>query len=157
MAALESLPGVGPKIARLVASVAFGRADAGIVVDTHVHRVAGRLGWAGPATGVAGAAADAHAVLLQRRRTPERTRRALEGWLPAELWDDITLEMIGFGQEVCTPLRPKCGGCPLRELCPSAGSGLAAQPEAVEADAEASSDDDDRAAATAQHALDARP
>jgi endonuclease III len=42
---LQSLPGVGPKLARLLNSVAFGNDDAGIVVDTHVRRVAGRLGW----------------------------------------------------------------------------------------------------------------
>jgi endonuclease-3 len=83
IAALETLPGVGPKISRLLASVAFGRTDGGIVVDTHVHRVAGRLGWAGAdATPVDAAPGDALAALAARararQRTPERTRRALE-------------------------------------------------------------------------------
>jgi len=44
----------------------------------------------------------------------------LEGWLPAELWGEATLLLIGFGQEVCTPRRPHCGGCPLSTMCPSA-------------------------------------
>jgi adenine-specific DNA glycosylase len=55
-----------------------------------------------------------------------------QSWLPLPLWDEVPLELIGFGQETCTPLRPRCGGCPVRELCPSAecdsGSGGGAAP-----------------------------
>ena len=114
VATLQTLPGVGPKVARLVASVAFGDTGAGIVVDTHVHRVANRLGWA------AGAAA------------PERTRQQLQAWLPAALWDEASLELLGFGQQVCTPVRPRCADCPVRDLCPSAHTthaGDAAEPD----------------------------
>jgi hypothetical protein len=89
IASLETLPGVGPKISRLLASVAFGRTDGGIVVDTHVHRVAGRLGWAGAAAAAgvdawSAAAAQGDTLVAMaararaRQRTPERTRRALE-------------------------------------------------------------------------------
>lgn len=103
---LRRLPGVGPKLAHLVASVAFGDDSAGLVVDTHVRRVAERLGWT---TGRECASAEA-------------TRRRLETFLPAETWGETTLLMVGFGQETCAPGRPKCGKCPLAEdgVCPSA-------------------------------------
>ena len=103
--ALQALPGVGPKVARLVASVAFGDDRCGVVVDTHVHRVARRLGWAGDGPGAA---------------TPERTRKQLEAWMPPALWDEAPLVLLGFGQQVCTPRQPRCGDCPVRDLCPSA-------------------------------------
>ncbi|CAK0797272.1 unnamed protein product [Prorocentrum cordatum] len=67
---LMALPGVGPKIAHLVAQVAFGKVE-GIVVDTHVHRICNAIGWASG-------------------RTPEQTRRALEAWLPRGLWAELT-------------------------------------------------------------------
>lgn len=83
--ALVELPGVGPKIANLMLSVAFGEAGgdgAGIVVDTHVHRVARQLGWA---SGRGGA---------------EATRRQLEQWVPRGTWADFTTAVVGFGQLV---------------------------------------------------------
>lgn len=79
---LQRLPGVGPKIAHLVASVAFGLDRSGIVVDTHVRRLSERLGWT---SGRACATAEA-------------TRVRLEGWLPPELWAETTLLLVGFGQ-----------------------------------------------------------
>ena len=81
--ALVQLPGVGPKIANLMRSVAFGEAEAGIVVDTHVFRVATRLGW------VDGAAA---------RAGPEGVRVQLERWVPREERVGFTLAVVGFGQ-----------------------------------------------------------
>jgi len=81
--ALVQLPGVGPKIAHLMRSVAFGEAEAGIVVDTHVFRVATRLGW------VDGAAA---------RAGPEGVRVQLERWVPREERVGFTLAVVGFGQ-----------------------------------------------------------
>ena len=83
--ALVELPGVGPKIANLMLSVAFGEADgdgAGIVVDTHVNRVARQLGWA---SGRGGA---------------EATRHQLERWVPRGTWADFTTAVVGFGQLV---------------------------------------------------------
>ena len=75
-------------------------------MDTHVRRVAERLGWT---TGRECASAEA-------------TRRRLETFLPAETWGETTLLMVGFGQETCAPARPRCGKCPLAEggVCPSA-------------------------------------
>ena len=102
--ALTSLPGVGPKIARLVASVAFGDDRAGMVVDTHVRRVAGRLGWTRPG---------------RERSSAESTRRRLEAWLPPDLWAETTQLLVGFGQETCAPRVPRCGECPLSGSCPS--------------------------------------
>ncbi|KAK3244354.1 hypothetical protein CYMTET_46028 [Cymbomonas tetramitiformis] len=94
---LTSLPGVGPKIAHLVMSIAFGK-NSGIVVDTHVHRFARRIGWT----------SDSAA------RSAEHTRKDLELWMPQGLWGDITLLIIGFAQRICTPTNPKCNECPLQ-------------------------------------------
>lgn len=99
---LQALPGVGPKVARVVLLLAWGRVD-GVIVDTHVQRLAGRFGWASA-----------------KASTPEDTRRELEAWLPREHWSGLSLAVVGFGQTVCTALRPKCGSCPLAHLCPSA-------------------------------------
>ncbi|CAI5726771.1 unnamed protein product [Hyaloperonospora brassicae] len=99
---LLELPGIGSKIGRLVALLAWGHVD-GIVVDTHVHRVAQRLGWASTST-------------------PEDTRRALEEWVPREHWGSLSLAVVGFGQAVCTAARPSCSTCPLAPTCPSAST-----------------------------------
>ena len=69
---LLKLQGVGPKIANLLRSITFSDEGAGLVVDTHVHRVAKRLGWIDLATWRGG---------------PERTRRSLEAWVPADGYD----------------------------------------------------------------------
>ena len=125
LASLESLPGVGPKLSRLISSVAFPSADscAGIVVDTHVHRVAGRLGWASTG-GVA-----------------ETTRVRLEAWLPESHWDALPLLFIGLGQDVCLSAKPRCGECPLRALCPSSCAKPTVPAEEPAADAAAAADD----------------
>lgn len=101
--ALIALPGVGPKIANLVLSVSFQQAGCGMVVDTHVQRVARRLGWS-------------------RFTEPEQTRHCLEGFVPEEIREIVARRMIGFGQEICKPRYPKCKACPLarEDLCPSA-------------------------------------
>ncbi|KAF1815252.1 DNA glycosylase, partial [Eremomyces bilateralis CBS 781.70] len=99
---LTSLPGVGPKMAYLCLSAAWGR-DEGIGVDVHVHRITNRWGW-------------------NRTKGPEETRKALEGWLPRDKWNEINHLLVGFGQTICAPVRPRCGECGLAEkgLCPSA-------------------------------------
>jgi endonuclease III len=96
---LLALPGVGPKIAFLTLQVAFGIV-AGIGVDTHVHRVSNRLGWA-------------------TAKSPEATRRQLESWLPPTHWAPINALLVGFGQTHCTHATPQCGGCPVASYCPS--------------------------------------
>lgn len=105
---LVSLPGIGPKIANLVRSVTFGRVKGcGMVVDTHVHRIAHRLGWTSPRQGPG---------------DPEHTRSCLEKIIPEEVRELVTRRLIGFGQEVCLPQHPRCKQCHLAAagLCPSA-------------------------------------
>mmetsp|Transcript_764 Transcript_764/g.1661 ORF Transcript_764/g.1661 Transcript_764/m.1661 type:complete len:669 (+) Transcript_764:184-2190(+) len=115
---LISLPGVGPKIANLMRSVSFGRSDAGIVVDTHVHRIASLLGWTEPEGHVgqgtrkprAGNPDHSRATkqplgrrpktqsFVATRGSPERTRVALEAWVPIDRREGFALDVIGFGQ-----------------------------------------------------------
>ncbi|KAL8208546.1 hypothetical protein R6Q57_007958 [Mikania cordata] len=99
--ALLSLPGIGPKMAHLVMNVAWNNVQ-GICVDTHVHRICNRLGW------------------VTQTKTPEQTREGLQKWLPKEEWVLINPLLVGFGQTICTPLRPSCSLCTVSGLCPSA-------------------------------------
>lgn len=99
---LVSLPGVGPKMAYLTMSAAWGR-DEGIGVDVHVHRITNLWGW-------------------HKTRNPEETRAELESWLPKEKWHSINHLLVGFGQTICLPVGRKCNDCTLATegLCPSA-------------------------------------
>lgn len=93
---LDALPMVGRKTANCVLSYAY---DLDVIcVDTHVHRVSNRIG-------------------LVRTRTPERTEEELMRVVPRRLWKEVNGIMVRFGQQVCTPLRPKHGICPIREFC----------------------------------------
>ncbi|XP_041995447.1 endonuclease III homolog 1, chloroplastic-like [Salvia splendens] len=104
---LLELPGIGPKMAHLVMNVGWNNVQ-GICVDTHVHRICNRLGWVSrPGT-------------KQKTSTPEQTRESLQLWLPKEEWVPINPLLVGFGQTVCTPLRPRCGICKISDYCPSA-------------------------------------
>ncbi len=95
---LESLPGVGPKTAACVLAFAMGRAA--FPVDTHVHRVAIRLGWIAPKT------------------TADRAYRLLEPLVPAAIRYDLHVALITHGRRVCRAQRPSCEACVLRDLCP---------------------------------------
>ncbi|XP_023319765.1 endonuclease III-like protein 1 isoform X2 [Eurytemora carolleeae] len=97
---LCSLKGVGPKMAYICMNVAWGK-PTGIGVDTHVHRIAGRLGWT-----------------EKECSNPEATRKALESWLPQSRWIEINWLLVGFGQQICVPVGPKCGDCLNRDICP---------------------------------------
>jgi endonuclease-3 len=99
---LMSLPGVGPKMAYLCMSSAWGRTE-GIGVDVHVHRITNMWGW-------------------HKTKGPEETRLALQAWLPRELWHEINWLLVGFGQTVCLPQGRKCGECDLglNGLCKAA-------------------------------------
>jgi endonuclease-3 len=99
---LVSLKGVGPKMAYLTMSAAWGR-DEGIGVDVHVHRITNLWGW-------------------HKTANPEQTRAELESWLPKDKWHDINHLLVGFGQTICLPVGRKCGDCDLSGmgLCPSA-------------------------------------
>ncbi|KAL2921006.1 Endonuclease III-like protein 1 chloroplastic [Bienertia sinuspersici] len=104
---LLELPGVGPKIAHLILHIAWNDVQ-GICVDTHVHRICNRLGWV------------SRAGTNQKTRSPEETREALQKWLPKEEWAPINPLLVGFGQTICTPLRPRCDLCAINNICPSA-------------------------------------
>jgi len=95
---LLALPGVGRKTANCVLVYGFGK-DA-VAVDTHVHRISNRLG-------------------IVRTGTPDETESELRRVLPREHWRHINELMIRFGQDICRPVGPKCGRCPLFEECPT--------------------------------------
>ncbi len=97
MAELLDLPGVGRKTANCVLANAF--AVPGIAVDTHVFRVANRLGLASGAT-------------------PAQVEAQLQRRCPRRAWADLHHQLIWHGRLVCHARRPDCGGCPLRHLCP---------------------------------------
>lgn len=113
---LVSLPGVGPKMAYLCMSAAWGR-DEGIGVDVHVHRITNLWGW-------------------HKTQNPEQTREALEAWLPREKWHDINHLLVGFGQTYCPPVGRRCDDCQLaqKSLCPSAVVGKKVKQEVVKKD-----------------------
>ncbi|XP_077380599.1 endonuclease III-like protein 1 [Festucalex cinctus] len=99
---LVRLPGVGPKMAHLAMDIAWDQVS-GIGVDTHVHRISNRLGW-----------------LMKPTKNPEATRKALQEWLPRDLWSEINWLLVGFGQQVCLPTNPLCSLCLNQHSCPSA-------------------------------------
>jgi len=99
---LVALPGVGPKMAHICMAVAWNKIT-GIGVDVHVHRLSNRLGWVPKPT-----------------KEPEHTRIALEKWLPFSLWSEVNHLFVGFGQTICTPVKPNCGECLNKDICPSA-------------------------------------
>jgi len=78
---IDDLPGVGPKMAYLVETIAWGTTS-GIGVDTHMHRIFNILEW-----------------VPNNTKTPEQTRVELEARLPRELWSTINYVWVGFGQE----------------------------------------------------------
>ncbi|KAJ3859485.1 DNA glycosylase, partial [Lentinula novae-zelandiae] len=101
---LLELPGVGRKMGYLMLGSGWGL-NVGIGVDVHVHRISNRLGWHDPPT-----------------KTPEQTRINLESWLPHDLHQKINHLLVGFGQTICTPVKPRCPECSLSTiegLCPS--------------------------------------
>ena len=102
MAELTSLPGVGRKTANIVLNVGFGIVE-GIAVDTHVNRIAHRLALS-PKT---------HAA------EPLKTEQDLLKILPQKYWEQVNHQWISFGREICDAKRPRCGECPLADLCPS--------------------------------------
>ena len=91
MGELTRLPGVGRKTANIVLNVSFGIVE-GIAVDTHVNRIAHRLGLS-PKT---------HA------KEPLKTEQDLLAILPRELWKDVNHQWIRFGREICPARSPKC-------------------------------------------------
>ena len=97
---LLRLKGVGRKTANLVVTLGYCRP--GICVDTHVHRIANRLG-------------------LVRTKQPEATEFALRASLPRRHWIPLNDLLVAFGQNLCRPLSPFCSRCPIAALCPRVG------------------------------------
>jgi endonuclease III len=95
---LTRLDGVGRKTANVVLSI-FG--VPGIVVDTHVRRLARRMA-------------------LTAHDDPDKIEQDLMGLIPRREWSAFSLRMIYFGREVCLARAPRCPSCPMRDLCPSA-------------------------------------
>lgn len=98
---LRALPGVGPKTAAIVLLFALGRPA--LPVDTHVGRVAVRLG------------------LVPPRMSADRAHDALEALLAADQVHAFHVGLIQHGRRACAARAPACGRCPLRPRCPRAG------------------------------------
>lgn len=98
---LTRLPGVGRKTANVVLGTAFGIAS-GVVVDTHVKRIAQLLG-------------------LTKHTDPEKIERDLMALLPDNEWVNFAHRLIHHGRRICIARRPKCTDCPLLKLCPRVG------------------------------------
>ena len=94
------LPGVSHKTAYIVLAKAFGK-NVGVPVDTHVFRLAGRLGWSSV-------------------KTPEKMAPDLGELFPPKEYLRINEYLITHGRAICAPRSPKCGECVLKDLCPSA-------------------------------------
>jgi endonuclease III len=94
---LVSLPGVGPKTAACVLVFSMGRPA--FPVDTHVHRVAARLGW------------------IPAKATADHAYRLLAPAVPPDIRYDLHLALITHGRTVCRAQRPRCGDCAVRDLC----------------------------------------
>lgn len=100
MEELLALDGVGRKTANLVLTLGHGLP--GICVDTHVHRISNRWGYV-------------------RTETPERTEFRLRAILPRRHWLEYNDLLVTFGQNLCTPLSPRCSRCPLGTACERRG------------------------------------
>lgn len=96
---LMTLPGVGRKTANVILSHAFG--EPAITVDTHVTRLANRLGFV-------------------QTKDPLKIEQQLMEITPRKRWNDIGRLFITHGRKVCTARSPKCGQCMIAHLCPSA-------------------------------------
>lgn len=103
---LLTLPGVARKTANVVRGVVWGLAE-GVVVDTHVGRLARRLGWT-------------------RQADPVKVERDLMALFPAAAWIGLSHVLIHHGRDLCAARRPRCEACPVRAQCPSAGKAQAA-------------------------------
>lgn len=99
---LVKLPGVGRKTANVVLGNAFG--VPGITVDTHVGRIARRLGWT-------------------TNEDPVKVEFDLMELIDKKDWTMMNHRLIFFGRRICHSRRPACGACPLAKMCPSFGEG----------------------------------
>lgn len=96
MEQLTSIPGVGRKTANVLLGVAFGKP--GLVVDTHVKRVANRLG-------------------MTCSSNPEQVERDLQSIFPEAQWTDVSQRFLLHGRYVCLARKPRCSICPIYDVC----------------------------------------
>jgi endonuclease-3 len=96
---LITLRGVARKTANIVLGNAFGKVE-GIAVDTHVKRLANRLGFS-------------------QQSDPDKIEQDLMRLIPRERWFGFTYVLIDHGRAICQAKVPKCGECPVHHLCPS--------------------------------------
>lgn len=97
---LLALPGIGPKCANIVLASGFGAPA--LAVDTHVHRIANRMGWV-------------------RTRAPEKTEAALLPLVPVRWRRRVNPLLVAHGQLVCKPVRPRCQACTVAPFCKRRG------------------------------------
>lgn len=97
MEELLTLPGVARKTANVVLGTAYGVAS-GVVVDTHVYRVARRL-------------------KLTTQETPEKVEQDLMKLVPQDRWISFGHQVIWFGRKICLARNPRCAECPLEKTC----------------------------------------
>jgi endonuclease-3 len=100
MDTLVTLPGIGRKTANVILGTAYG--VPAIVVDTHVNRLANRLG-------------------LTREDDPTKVEHDLRALLPPASWTHFTHRLIHHGRRICVARKPRCPECPLLSLCPQIG------------------------------------
>jgi endonuclease-3 len=98
---LTALAGVGRKTANVVLGTAYGIAS-GVVVDTHVKRLAFRLG-------------------LTSHKLPAQIELDLMALVPRSKWVDLSHRLIQHGRRTCLARKPRCGECALEAICPKAG------------------------------------
>ncbi len=98
---LLKLPGIGRKCMGIVMCYGFGK-NSHIPVDTHVHKIANRLGWV-------------------KTKTPEKTEQELMKIIPKKYWHDINNLLVAHGQNICVPVSPFCSKCYIRKYCPRIG------------------------------------
>ncbi len=96
---LSALPGIGRKTANVILGNAFG-IDEGVVVDTHVKRLAGRM-------------------RFTAQSTPEKIEKDMMALFPRRVWTMLAHLLIQHGRQVCNARKPKCNQCAISHLCPS--------------------------------------
>ncbi|WP_316900285.1 endonuclease III [Pseudodesulfovibrio indicus] len=101
MAELITLGGVARKTASIVLANAFG-VNEGIAVDTHVKRLAFRMG-------------------LTANTDPLRIEKDLMPLFPQDKWGEVNHYLVFFGREICPARKPRCGECELADICPKKG------------------------------------
>ena len=91
------LKGIGYKMALIYLKDVCGKVE-GIAVDTHIHKIANRLGWT-------------------ETKNAEKTRKQLESIVDKKYWEEMNPILVGFGQEICKSVKPKCDECLLMKEC----------------------------------------